>query len=200
MNDFTYPVPKNWQWTTLCHTLSGHRFGVKPLTNGEKTLLLVRPKNIFHGRVDLSNAAKVTSGNHSLLRPGEILVSWAHSYDKVGKAGLYVGEEAAICSSSLVRLQVDKKIAYPGYLTFWLNSEIVKRFLTRIKHKGIGASKININTYIKRCPVLLPPKEKQKQIAKTLTAWDSALYLLQMQIDLLSKQRRGVAQLFLNQI
>jgi type I restriction enzyme S subunit len=105
-----------------------------------------------------------------ILKDGDILL--ARSGATVGK-NFYYSENMgkSIYAGYLIRLQVDRKIAYPRYIYYYLNSSDYNQFIANTKSDG-SQPNINAQQY-SSLKIPIPSLEEQARIVAILDKFDT---------------------------
>lgn len=119
----------------------------------------------------------------ALLRPGDIVVSRSNTRDRVGLAGLYVGEPVDCAYPDLLmRLRV-RPTALPEFITYALLSDYGRGYFKQ-NARGTSGSMLKIDRGILEAfPLRLPPVGEQRKIAAILSAVDDTIEATQAVMD-----------------
>ncbi|QHP78865.1 restriction endonuclease subunit S [Pectobacterium odoriferum] len=193
-------VPNGWEKRHLEDILFG------PIRNGYSPL----PAGVDTGYWILSLAALGDDGINllgvkpvepnvkvmqTLLKPGDFLVSRSNTPEKVGRSILFKGEiENCSYPDLMMRFRVDENKVDPLFIEQKLKSYDVRNYL-RNSAAGSSRSMVKINKKsLEKTPLLLPPLEEQKKIAKVLYAWDKVIATTKKLLTISEKQKRVLMQ------
>ena len=113
------------------------------------------------------------------LKKGDVLLNRTNSPDLVGKVGIVLEDSEAVFASYLVRLNVNRKIAEPEFVNYWLNTPIAQRAMKRLSTRAISQANINPTEFRKHCPLPLPSLNEQRKISEILRTWDDSIGMLE---------------------
>ena len=113
------------------------------------------------------------------LKAGDVLLNRTNSPDLVGKVGIVREDSNAVFASYLVRLVVDRQMAEPEFVNYWLNTPVAQRALKRLSTRGVSQANINPTEFRRHCPLPLAPLPEQRKIAEILRTWDEAIEKLE---------------------
>lgn len=113
--------------------------------------------------------------NRYKLRSGDILVNRTNSKELVGKCAVFDLPGDWVFASYLIRLQVDKTLANPRYVSRFLMSTVGRHQIDRISRQAIGMANINLSE-IRGFLLPLPPLAVQDHLAEEVDgAWSSRM-------------------------
>jgi type I restriction enzyme, S subunit len=174
--------PKNWEEKLLgeiADIASGVTKGRK--FNGKKTISVcyMRVANVQDGYIDLNDIKEIealeTDIDKYSLQSGDILLTEGGDPDKLGRGAVWKGEiDPCIHQNHVFRVRVEKSIAYPEYLNALIGSSRGKRYFLKAAKQTTGIASINM-TQLKGFPVLLPPKNLQKQYGDLVKKYQNLL-------------------------
>ncbi|MGL1132710.1 restriction endonuclease subunit S [Vibrio parahaemolyticus] len=128
------------------------------------------------------------------LEYGDILFNRTNSIDLVGKTGIFTLEGDYVFASYLVRLKVNRDIADPFYLNYFMNFDATKLRLRSLATKAVSQANINPTQLKKLLKVPLLPLSEQRKIAKILSTWDKAIATTEKLIDTSKQQKKALMQ------
>ena len=113
------------------------------------------------------------------LKAGDVLLNRTNSPDLVGKVGIVREDSDAVFASYLVRLVIDRELAEPEFVNYWLNTSNAQRALKRLSTRGVSQANINPTEFRRHCPLPLAPLSEQRKITEILRTWDKAIEKLE---------------------
>ncbi|SHO57048.1 restriction endonuclease subunit S [Vibrio quintilis] len=128
------------------------------------------------------------------LKCGDILFNRTNSIDLVGKTGIFTLSGNYVFASYLVRLKVNKEIADPFFINFFMNDDSTKKRLKSIATKAVSQANINPTQLKKLLKVPLFPLPEQQKIAKILSTWDKAIATTERLIATSQQQKKALMQ------
>ncbi len=128
------------------------------------------------------------------LEYGDILFNRTNSIDLVGKTGVFTLKGNYVFASYLVRLKVNKEIADPFFLNYFMNFDRTKLRLRSLATKAVSQANINPTQLKKLLRVPLFPLPEQRKIAKILSTWDKAISTTEKLIDASQQQKKALMQ------
>lgn len=116
----------------------------KSIKNGK--VPVIGMGNIQNGKIILDNL--VYTNNEDViskykLNYNDVLFNRTNSPEHVGKVGIYQSEEEAVFAGYLIRINYNKELINPMYLTYILNSENVRNYGYSIMSKSINQANIS---------------------------------------------------------
>ncbi|WP_316347323.1 restriction endonuclease subunit S [Desulfuromonas acetoxidans] len=167
---YPFQLPSAWEWTrlgTLCKVVE---YGTSQKSHDHSSgVPVLRMNNIDGGRVHHSNLKYVGSDIKDLpklyLKQGEILFNRTNSYELVGKAGVFEGNDDKFTFASyLIRASLFQEEIVPAFVNYALNSSYFR--ITQIEPEitqQCGQANFN-GTKLKNTLVPLPSRAEQKRI------------------------------------
>ncbi|MFP4862094.1 restriction endonuclease subunit S [Providencia rettgeri] len=128
------------------------------------------------------------------LEYGDILFNRTNSIDLVGKTGVFTLKGNYVFASYLVRLKVNKEIADPFFLNYFMNFDRTKLRLKSLATKAVSQANINPTQLKKLLRVPLFPLPEQRKIAKILSTWDNAISATEQLLDNSQQQKKALMQ------
>lgn len=161
---------------------------------------VLRMGNIQNGRICTKNLKYLELPqqelNRYLLKSGDILINRTNSAELVGKAGIFELPGDFVFASYLIRLCVDRKVANPAFINFFINSPDAQGFLKSQSKDSIGQTNINTKQ-IKQLPVSLPPLKEQERIVSRIESLTTrAQELAEHTQAIASDMQRAVASFY----
>ena len=167
-------LPIGWQWSTVAelaakekNSITDGPFGSKLKTEHyqETGPRVIRLQNI--GDIDFRDAmAHISQEHFETLRKHQIfagdlvIAGLGESLPRACIIPEYVGD--AIVKADCIRFKPNQELADNKYLLYALNSETIKKLVTKIVH-GIGRPRMN-QQEIKAIPIPLAPLDEQRRI------------------------------------
>ena len=173
-------IPEEWEVVRLGDVLREPiKNGYSPNCNDEITGYWVLSLSSVSFDGFKPRALKPAPANNEMvlnfiLEYGDIVVSRSNTKERVGLAGVYIGNPKN-CSypDLLMRVRVIDKIVSPFWLEKWLLSSKGRAYFERTA-RGTSGSMVKINKAILESLALaLPPKDEQEQILSILQSLDS---------------------------
>jgi type I restriction enzyme S subunit len=132
---------------------------------------VLRIKNVKNGRIDLSELRHVELSPSAvaslLLQPGDILIiRTSGSRDLVGTCAVFHEAGRYVCASYLIRMRVDRTVANPDYVAWFVNSGIGRLQVDAISRQ-IMQNNIN-SAEVRALRIALPPIDVQDRIVGVL--------------------------------
>ncbi|WP_305812928.1 restriction endonuclease subunit S [Photobacterium leiognathi] len=128
------------------------------------------------------------------LEYGDILFNRTNSIDLVGKTGVFTLKGNYVFASYLVRLKVNKEIADPFFLNYFMNFDGTKLRLRSLATKAVSQANINPTQLKKLLRVPLFPLPEQRKIAQILSTWDRGIATTEKLIDASKQQKKALMQ------
>ena len=194
---FGADLPDDWRLVPVGEALTSSQYGLsEPVSAGGSTPI-VGMRDISNGTVNLADLPSVDdTGNDwssMRLKAGDVLLNRTNSPDLVGKVGIVREDSEAVFASYLVRLVVDRQMAEPEFVNYWLNTSVAQRALKRLSTRGVSQANINPTEFRRHCPLPLAPLPEQRKIAEILRTWDEAIEKLEALIDRVKRQHRALS-------
>lgn len=176
---FDAEIPNGWRLLPIGEALAGSQYGLSLPCASSGSTPIVGMADISGGAVNLIDLPCIDVSRNDLaamrLKPGDVLLNRTNSPDLVGKVGIVRKDSGAVFASYLVRLIVDREIADPEFVNYWLNTSSAQHALKRLSTRGVNQANINPTEFRKHFPLPLAPLSEQRRIAELLRTWDTAL-------------------------
>ena len=180
---FDADLPDDWRLIPVGEALTSSQYGLSEPVSASGSTPIVGMRDISNGTVNLADLPSVgDTGNDwssMRLKAGDVLLNRTNSPDLVGKVGIVREDSEAVFASYLVRLVVDRQMAEPEFVNYWLNTSVAQRALKRLSTRGVSQANINPTEFRRHCPLPLAPLPEQRKIAEILRTWDEAIEKLE---------------------
>ena len=180
---FGADLPDDWRLVPVGEVLTSSQYGLSEPVNSSGSTPIVGMRDISNGAVNLADLPSVDEAGNDWsamrLKAGDILLNRTNSPDLVGKIGIVREDSEAVFASYLVRLIVDRQMAEPEFVNYWLNTSVAQRALKRLSTRGVSQANINPTEFRRHCPLPLAPLPEQRKIAEILRTWDEAIEKLE---------------------
>ena len=192
---FGADLPNDWRLVPVGEALINSQYGLSEPVSSNGSTPIVGMRDVSNGRVNLTGLPSIENtgaGWSSMrLRAGDVLLNRTNSPDLVGKVGIVREDSEAVFASYLVRLVVNRRVAEPEFVNYWLNTSIAQRALKRLSTRGVSQANINPTEFRRHCPLPLPPLPEQRMIAEILRTWDEAIGKLETETTLKETAHSG---------
>lgn len=164
---------KGWPNRTLGDVAKSFRYGTSQKAHVESVgVPVLRMGNIQRGYMNYSDLKYIeVSGvelNRYRLVPGDILINRTNSLELVGKAATFDSVDGDwIYASYLVRVEVDRSLVLPEFVTAVINSRIGRNYVMQTARRAIGMVNLNAKEMAK-FPMPLPSLPEQQQVVNQL--------------------------------
>lgn len=188
---------EEWKSGTLAEIAnidSGYAFKSSDFTDSEEGIPIVKMSDFKEGRLDLSQAAKVSTNYLSnidkfKLQVGDFVFGMSGSLSNY--AWVKVENLPCYLNQRVGRI-VSKKNANHLFVTYLYLSDKVQQ---SILDKAAGAAQLNISvTDLRKLPVKYPSKIEQQAIANILTTADQEIDALQKRLEHLKLEKKALMQ------
>jgi type I restriction enzyme S subunit len=113
--------------------------------------------------------APIREDAHYWLRPGDVLISRSNAPNLVGHAAIYDGTpHPCIYPDLLMRMRVDEKRAYPGFVIFWLRSSETRHYIGQRARGASSTMKKISQGDVREIPFPEVPLSEQRHIVDYL--------------------------------
>jgi type I restriction enzyme, S subunit len=179
-------IADNWNVMTIEEITSFCQYGLSIPLHESGQYPILRMMNFDDGRI-IANELKYVDLNDSdfstfKLQKGDILFNRTNSADLVGKVGIFELDGDFVFASYLVRLRADERKVLPGYLNFYLNSDLGQRKLLAYATPGVSQTNISAGN-LKKVLVPVPLLEEQQEIVSRLNKVESIKALFRQHIQ-----------------
>jgi type I restriction enzyme S subunit len=186
-------IPKGWQKNSLSEVAivqTGIAKGNKKI-NEPLSLPYLRVANVQDGYLDLQEIKNITISKKDLerysLRFGDLLLTEGGDFDKLGRGAVWKDQiKPCLHQNHIFVVRVNPKVILSEFLSYLTGSKYGKKYFLSCSKQSTNLASINSNQ-LKHFPVLLPPLNEQKKIAKILSTWDQAIEKTQKLIQLKEK-------------
>jgi restriction endonuclease S subunit len=172
------PVPVAWEVVRLKKVFHRVQYGLSIAASTEGTYPILRMMNLVDGYVVENDLKYIELDDDELekyrLREGDILFNRTNSLDLVGKVGIYQLSGTHVFASYLLRLDVDREMAIPAFINYYLNLSTVQAELRTMATPGVSQANIN-PTSLQSIYVPIPDLDEQQHIVKALTTADEQI-------------------------
>ncbi|HCG7073004.1 TPA: restriction endonuclease subunit S [Vibrio parahaemolyticus] len=176
--------------------LSQYGLSVSSVDNGQYPMF--KMNNFRNGFMSEEGVDRVnldeTEFEKYRLEYGDILFNRTNSIDLVGKTGIFTLEGDYVFASYLVKLKVNRDVADPFYLNYFMNFDATKLRLRSLATKAVSQANINPTQLKKLLKVPLLPLPEQRKIAKILSTWDKAISTTEKLIETSKQQKKALMQ------
>lgn len=164
---------KHWPVRTLGDLAKSFRYGTSDKAHVESLgVPVLRMGNIQRGYMNYSDLKYIEMSGVELDRyrlvPGDILINRTNSLELVGKAATFDGVDGDwIYASYLVRVEVDRALVLPEFVTAVINSRIGRHYVVQTARRAIGMVNLNAKEMAK-FPMPLPTLAEQQHVVDQL--------------------------------
>lgn len=164
---------KGWPNGTLGDVAKSFRYGTSQKAHVESVgVPVLRMGNIQRGYMNYSDLKYIEVSGVELDRyrlvPGDILINRTNSLELVGKAATFDSVDGDwIYASYLVRVEVDRALVLPEFVTAVINSRIGRNYVMQTARRAIGMVNLNAKE-MARFPMPLPSLHEQQQVVNQL--------------------------------
>jgi len=163
----------------------------KKATSLESGVPVLRMGNIQNGRLDtreLKYCPDSQEMDRLIVEDGDLLFNRTNSPELVGKSAVFRESKRMTFASYLIRVRIDREMAVPEFVSFWINSTWGRLWARRVKTDGVSQSNIN-GTKLRAMPIPLPPLDEQREIVRRVTR---ALDIADMTLSKLNSSLRRI--------
>lgn len=168
-------IPKAWEVVRLGDALELCQYGLSVPMYEHGKYPIIRMDELVGGYVNPEIAKRVDLDENTFqafrLKKGDVLFNRTNSYDLVGRTGIFLLDGDYVFASYLIRLRL-KRTFDPRFLNYYLTSSRYR--LRRLATKAVHQANINA-TNLRKFRIPYPPLNEQQEIAKMLSAIDSAM-------------------------
>ncbi len=186
-----WPVKRLAELSLLITNGNTPKGGSKNYVN--KGILFLRSQNVWKNRIDLEDVAYIDLNTHanmskSSVHDKDILITKTGRINtensSLGRAALFRGaDNSANINGHVYLVRLDDTVV-PEYVVAILTGEAYRKYIRKVCVGGIDKRQINLDQ-VENFPIILPPKEKQKQFAIFATQIDKSKFECYISLDLL---------------
>ena len=196
--DNNYVIPMNWAYMNLEKIVTSSDYGTSESTNDVDGIPVLRMGNLADGKIYTKDLVYLNLTEEEIeryrLNKGDILFNRTNSYDLVGKVALFALDGDYTFASYLVRLVINKNIADPAYVNFFMNLESSQRKIRDFATKGVQQVNVNPTVLKKYFMILVPSIQEQEQIKSIIKHWDRAIELKEKLLEQKRLQKKGLME------
>ncbi len=169
-----YIIPESWVWVRLENIRRTVEYGTSSKASKENIgVPILRMNNIQNGQIVLDKIKFVSKKIKDLprlyLKNNDILFNRTNSYELVGKAGLFQGDDDSYTFASyLIRVSLINSYVDPAYIVNAMNSQYFR--VTQIEPEitqQCGQANFN-GTKLSNVIIPIPPLKEQKRIVRKI--------------------------------
>jgi type I restriction enzyme, S subunit len=191
--------PTHWQQQLVADVAevgSGVTLGKDVTGFKHVELPYVRVANVQDGHLDLSTIKTVKvrcdEVDRYRLEPGDVLMTEGGDLDKLGRGTLWEGQiKDCLHQNNIFRIRADRRQLDPRYFAFVVESDIAKRYFTRVAKRTTNLASTN-KTQVRAFRFPLPPLDEQAQIAESMTASKAHMKALRSKLDALVQLKKSL--------
>ncbi len=194
-------MPKSWEVVQLEKLLreplkNGYSAKVSDTNEGVRTLTLTA---VTQNKFSVENTKLTVADPGKIqdlwLKPGDIFIERANTFEFVGLTALYDGpENFATYPDLLIRVRLKEDIAHPRFIAEFLLTTVCRSYFRRNARGTAGNMPKIDHGIVRRTPVPLPALTEQQQIAAILQACDSKIAALEKEIALQEELFRALLE------
>ena len=196
------PLPADWAYTTLGEACADSGGGIQTGPFGSQLhasdyvadgIPAIMPTNIGDNQVNEYGIARIAPQDVERLqryrvRIGDIVYSRRGDVEK--RALIRYREDGWLCGTGCLRVRFGAGNVDASYAAYYLGHGLVRDWITRHAH---GATMPNLNTAILAAlPLVIPPLEEQRAIARVLGALDDKIELNRRMSETLEEMARAL--------
>ena len=196
------PLPADWAYTTLGEACADSGGGIQTGPFGSQLhasdyvsdgIPAIMPTNIGDNQVNEHGIARIAPQDVERLqryrvRIGDIVYSRRGDVEK--RALIRYREDGWLCGTGCLRVRFGAGNVDASYAAYYLGHGLVRDWITRHAH---GATMPNLNTAIlSALPLVIPPLEEQRAIARVLGALDDRIELNRRMSETLEEMARAL--------
>ena len=196
------PLPADWAYTTLGEACADSGGGIQTGPFGSQLhasdyvadgIPAIMPTNIGDNQVNEHGIARIAPQDVERLqryrvRIGDIVYSRRGDVEK--RALIRYREDGWLCGTGCLRVRFGAGNVDASYAAYYLGHGLVRDWITRHAH---GATMPNLNTAIlSALPLVIPPLEEQRAIARVLGALDGRIELNRRMSETLEEMARAL--------
>lgn len=156
----------------------------------------LRVANVQDGHLDLSKIKTVKVRYDEVeryrLEPGDVLMTEGGDLDKLGRGTLWEGQIGnCLHQNHIFRVRADRAQLDPRYFAFVVESDIAKRYFTRVAKRTTNLASTN-KTQVRAFRFPLPPLDEQGQIADAMSASKATIRALESKVAALAQLKKSL--------
>jgi type I restriction enzyme S subunit len=156
----------------------------------------LRVANVQDGHLDLSTIKTVKVRCDEVeryrLEAGDVLMTEGGDLDKLGRGTLWEGQiKNCLHQNHIFRIRADRTQLDPRYFAFVVESDIAKRYFTRVAKRTTNLASTN-KTQVRAFRFPLPPPNEQEKIADAMSASKATMRALESKIAALSQLKKSL--------
>ncbi len=156
----------------------------------------LRVANVQDGHLDLGTIKTVKVRCDEIdryrLEPGDVLMTEGGDLDKLGRGTLWEGQiENCLHQNHIFRIRADRTLLDPRYFAFVVESDIAKRYFTRVAKRTTNLASTN-KTQVRAFRFPVPPLDEQGQIADVMTVSKVRIRALNSKVGTLTQLKKSL--------
>jgi type I restriction enzyme S subunit len=172
------PIPGHWSIAKVGAYATAAQYGLSVRGSSKGQYPMLRMNNLQDGKIVAHELQYVDLHPQEFakfrLRPGDLLFNRTNSFELVGKTSCFNLAGDFVFASYLVRIRLAADGLDPGFLNYYLNTEMTQARLKTLASRGVSQSNINA-TKLKGFDIPVPPISEQRQIARHLDSVDEKI-------------------------
>ena len=176
------PVPESWEVVPLSNCAvvqTGIAKGRKVKAEEALEVPYLRVANVQDGYLDLSEMKTITIRKNEqqrfALQDGDVVLTEGGDFDKLGRGFIWHGQiDNCVHQNHVFAVRPDTSRISSEFFAYQSQSPYGKRYFLSVAHKTTNLACIN-TTKLKAFPVLLPPKDQQKDIVDACSSIDGKI-------------------------
>lgn len=177
LGDHTMSVPNGWRTSNVGTEADLVEYGTSAKTHatcGADDVPVIRMGNLQGGQLVLDKLAYLPRSHPDVsakaLEPGDLLFNRTNSAELVGKSAVYYGVGRPVTFASyLIRVRFGPNVE-PDWANLLINSPLGRRHIASVASQQVGQANVN-GTKLKAFPLLLPPRDVQRQMLDEFRSW-----------------------------
>ncbi|MDB5877620.1 MAG: hypothetical protein JWQ41_1034 [Variovorax sp.] len=189
-------LPEGWKRVPL-HTVAEVRTG---LAKGKQKFIdcvevpYLRVANVQDGHLDLREVKKIQVERASVerysMKAGDVLMTEGGDVDKLGRGAVWTAPiDPCLHQNHVFVVRPHTGVLDSGYLAALSSSQYGKAYFKSCAKRSTTLASINA-LQVRAFPIILPPFEEQRQIAKIIGTWDEAIEVSKAQVQRLIDEKR----------
>jgi type I restriction enzyme, S subunit len=194
-------LPASWFWGRLGSMTLGVEYGTAAKSSETGECPVVRMGNLQNGEIDWNDlvfTSDATEISQYQLTPGDILFNRTNSPELVGKTAIFRGNRRALFAGYLIRVNHIRTVVCSGYLNYFLNSGVARRYGSSVKTDGVNQSNIN-GAKLAGYPFPYCSLPEQEEIVRILDEQFEIIERNEREIDAALKKSEALRQSILHQ-